>query len=769
MLTSLTGCALIVPDNTKALEEKAIEVGSTVISKQEVVDLWYTFYKENSSAFYSYENDYIAEVFYKNIVLKYAMIQETNKLIEADKLVYSAGDDAKVWLNVLNSVYSSVDTNEKALYTQQGLENEELPTRLQTSSSTSNNSDVKSYLYTDYNFKGMEDYECKYTPENNTGNPLNGLKVGKSVTDQKVNQIIEYIDTYLYKAEVELDEDEEIDPKDFADLKAIVNSTDYYTDITGDLKNRQKAYEMFVGNLMLTAKAEGKAYDRKTVLFNKIKEAYINAYESYLNNMYTSYVKSLINQDIEGNNYYALNKQSIVARYLQLVGSDIQNYKLEENYIAVLEGEASNTLLLYRFNGEYYYFTVQHLLVSFDDKLVQDLAELPGNDSTASKEQFEFYEKARAEYYKELGLNNWSEYNNATYRDENGYDVYTYTDAPNTYMVYFDKSYTLPEVAEDTAEDEKPTAYYYIDNADNETKVYLNQGQFDTCKKATVTVGKVLEEFNSTYTTTLTILRNNYSKAPSEIKDLLDENTDVKYSISEDLIYDCITALKDKYNNSASNDAKIAELNHKVYTNLFMQHSFKYSADAASLGTDLSDYVGMIISGRPDNNKVGGNTYVSEFTNGARKLASKYLTNKDNAALNDNKIETSISADNFVISDYGIHMIVVNDVYKVTESAAITGKDFSSENIFGEGLTQQQINEKVDAAIAEMESIYVSSTSSQTLYEYMYELIRDELVGSNGTIMRIEQNRLYKQYIDQGIAKLDGKLSYDELMDYMNK
>ena len=65
MFTSLTGCALLVPDNSKALEKEAIRVGTTVLSKQEVVDLWYSFYNENSSVFYYYSEEQIVEIFYK--------------------------------------------------------------------------------------------------------------------------------------------------------------------------------------------------------------------------------------------------------------------------------------------------------------------------------------------------------------------------------------------------------------------------------------------------------------------------------------------------------------------------------------------------------------------------------------------------------------------------------------------------------------------------------------------------------------------------------
>lgn len=757
MFSSLTGCSIVAKDNTKALEQKAISVGEKVLSKQEVVDLWYSFYNQNSSVFYYYSEEDIVEIFYKNIVLKYAVLQQVDALIEEEKLVYTQGDDAKVWLQVLQSFAQNVDSIEKSLYLQQGIEEDKLPTRLQSSSSSSSNSDVESYLYEEYHFTGMEDYECKYTPENNTyGDALGTTKVGYDVSDDQIEKVQGMLSTYLYKTEVETDD--EIEYKNLDDLKGKFSNTDYYTSIK-ETTNRKQAFDMYVGKLMLSAKAEGKKLTRTQTLKQQIKDLYISYYETYLQNMYSNYINSLV--DKETSDYYTLSDQAIVSRYLQLLGSDIQKYKLEENYIAVVEAKQDNALLLYRYNGEYYYFTVQHLLVAFDDDIKNTLSVMDGNESSASEKYYEIYCKIREKYYEYLGLDSWEDYNNATYRDENGYDVYIYTVATDggsdNMLVYFDKDWTSPEYADDVEDDQKENGYYYIGT---DGKVYLTAEQFDECKKATVKVGTVIEEFNDTYNATISILSAAGAKTAATIKSELETNSSVKYVISEDLINAYITAL--------NNGGDMRAMNHKVYTNLFMRHAFKYSTDTASLGTDLSDYVGMIISGRDDNHTVGGSTYVNEFTDKARELAEDYIDNKEGSSA----YADALDEDNFAISDYGIHMIVVNDVFKVSDSAPITGNDILAENIYGtkdSPLSAEQIKTNVENAVAKMKTIYVSASSSQTLYEYMYELVRDELVGDNGTTYTKERNRLYALYIDDtnGTAKADlsNLMTYDELMD----
>ncbi len=749
---TLTGCALIVPNKSKALEADAIKIGTTVLSKQEVVNLWYSFYSENASYFYYYSEDQILEIFYKNVITKYAILEETKNLITEGTLVYTEGDDAKVWLNVFKYISGVLDAREKAIYNQQGIEGDKLPVRLQDKNS--DDSDVKSYLYEDYEFTGLDDYKCDYLPTNNTGDKLSeGYKIGKEVLSSQVNDMIDLLKKFIYKSEVERDEDDEVDYTSIADLKNKLNNNSYYNDIPeSQYANRTSAYEMYVGGLKLSAKANGKDTDVNTVLFNEIKRLYINYYENYVYNMFTSYVNSLVNKTGDNN---PLSDKAIVTRYLQLLGKDYQNYTVEENYIAVLEAKATNSVILYHFNGENYYFTVNHLLVSFDDETKELLSEIPGSNTGASAEQYQIYKEIRDTFYKQIlgeSSTSWGGYKNVTYRDENGYDVYVTEDGKK---VYFDKDYKVKdsESNEDIKDEDKETAYYYMDASE---KVYLKKGEFDKLNKDTITIAEMEKQFNDTFDSLKKYIFANKSSSAETLKEQIDlavknntelAGTKIYYSLSKDLISAYLKVI-----DGSTEDKKAIE--YKIYTNLFMQHAFKYSADSASLGNELSNRIGMTISGKPDNNNVGGSTYVSEFTNGARELLAKYTSGTLDSS--------TIGAHNYVISDYGIHLIVINDVYKT--AGEVAAPEYTFDNVFGD-LSEEETNAKVAEIIEKLKTTYVCRTSSQTLYQYIYDMMRDELVGTSGSVLSQERNKVFNNYMSSGKATYVYKLSYTELMD----
>ena len=728
----LTGCALIVPSKSEALKADALKVGNTTLTKQEISDLWYSFSNENSSYFYMYDNDSIMDAFYKNIIAKYAIIEKTNALIEDNVLEYSEGDDAKVWLQVFESIASSVNTKEKALLLEQGVEEDELPTRLASSSSSSD--DVKSYKYEDYSFEGMKDYVCKYLVSTNTGDALT-YEVGKDVAASRVNDMIRTFATYLTLEEVETED--EVDYVSIADLKAKFENTAYYTVIDEESqKTRDVAYQMFISNLLLSNKSKGISKSQEQTLFDMVKNLYVSYYETYLYNMYQSYVKSLITD--ETSDYYYLSNSTILARYLQLLGKNIQNYNTEENYITVVESSATEALLLYHFNGEYYYFSVRHLLVKFDGDVTAALAEIPGKNSESSTDQYAIYELIRKNFFENLKdednntLTSWEDYKNVTYRDENGYDVYDFEGKE----VFYDADYKVVK-DENKTDAEQLTKYYYVGTDDE--PVHLTQDEFDTCTLAKVKVSDVLASFNTTYNQTLAVLEANKTNSDLEaVQTLLKKNENIDFVISTDLI--------SQYQSATT--STINSVKYRIFSNLFMQLTFKYSADSASLGSDLSDFVGMIISNRPDNNKVGGSSYVSEFTNGARELVQQYVAG-DASVLN------SLTAEkNFYISDYGIHMIVINDVY----SAGSVTPGITYDAIYG---TTPTLTE--DEAINILKETYITASSSQTIYEFIYDIIRDELVGSSGRLFTIERNKIYNEYVENNKVEYINKMSYEEL------
>lgn len=762
VLSALSGCALLITDNSKALQAEAMRVGETVVSKKEVVDLWQSFYNNYQYYFYSgMDHDQIIEAFYKSVVLRYATIQEVEKLIADDVLQYTQKDEASVWESVFASYASSVDTIEKSLLTTKTDSEDNLPARLKDDTSTSG--DEKKYQYSEYHFAGMEDYECEYLASNYHGEPLAfGYKAGKEILDGTISDMVELFENkYLKLYHAELDEDDKLEKHydTIAEYIAFLDNTDYFKQIrTEEQPTRDHAFDILVGRLKLIAKNDGKNTDKSVVLFNQFKESYISAYETYLQNMYSSYIKSLVDKATSGK-YYTLSDVAIVARYLQLLGKDIQSYSLEENYIAVMEASQTDALLMYNFGGKNYYFTVQHLLVDFDGNVKNGLAEIEGSNSEASAQQYAAYADARANYYTELGLSGWDKYQNVVYTDDNGYAVYQFTYEDDEHISHTvevryggaDKDYEAPIYAEDdeTPEEDRLTAYYYENSTE---KVYLTKAQFDTCKRARVKIEDMLSVFNTTYSQTISILAANYTRETSEIKELLENDTNVAYVISDDFI-EGYKALKEAGESTA-------DFEYKIYANLFLQHAYKYSSNNNALESDLSGHIGMVLSSQDDNNKASGSTYVSEFTNGARALLDRYL--------NDGTFsKNTIGEQNYIISDYGIHVVIINDVYETTGGVpeAITGDEITFAEVFGSD-DPETIAEKAEIAASKMKQVYACTASTQTLYEYVYELVRDELVGSSGITYTKARNELYNTYMQDKVT-FASKLGYDELMNLM--
>ena len=58
---------------------------------------------------------------------------------------------------------------------------------------------------------------------------------------------------------------------------------------------------------------------------------------------------------------------------------------------------------------------------------------------------------------------------------------------------------------------------------------------------------------------------------------------------------------------------------------------------------------------------------------------------------------------------------------------------------------------------------YVSNLTEQTLYEYVYDIVKAELVGDEGTYFSKYRNSLVKYYEDESLIEWVDKMSYEEL------
>ena len=187
----------------------------------------------------------------------------------------------------------------------------------------------------------------------------------------------------------------------------------------------------------------------------------------------------------------------------------------------------------------------------------------------------------------------------------------------------------------------------------------------------------------------------------------------------------------EEYAAMTSEQKTLAEV--RVRTLLFNEYAWKYSGDTGSLTNDkLAGVLGFTITSEDNNH----GSFVKDFTNGAREMYEAYKSGSK-------KLGQDIKS---VVSDYGVHLMMLTNVYTPGSLVDIASKSD-------------------DTIVAELQNKYVSNLTTQTLYEYVYDLIKDKTVGDNGTFYADYRNALVKKYTDEGKVEYKVKFSYEKLND----
>lgn len=166
---------------------------------------------------------------------------------------------------------------------------------------------------------------------------------------------------------------------------------------------------------------------------------------------------------------------------------------------------------------------------------------------------------------------------------------------------------------------------------------------------------------------------------------------------------------------------------------IFNKLSWKYSDDTGSLSDKLSNKIGFTIADEVDDH----GSFVVDFTNGARDLFKQYKQSN----------EAQVGQ---VLTDYGMHLMMVTGKYEAGELVEVV-------NSTGDGYRD------FDEIADELKNAFVSNMTEQTLYEYVYDIIKGSLVGEEGKYFTNHKNALIKTYNDSNKINDDNKLSYDEL------
>lgn len=334
---------------------------------------------------------------------------------------------------------------------------------------------------------------------------------------------------------------------------------------------RTRAYEKYVSALMKTSKLAGNTVSADAALKEKLETLYESHKKSKMLEKYKEYVESCVFESkttgatLDEQVADVAMRTAIVEKYKELLNASKQKYSLEDNYTEVIFSTSNTDLVLYHNEGTYNYFTVQHILVKFDDETINELKQYEGYDKSKDAMFRAEYEEAR---------------HNATGEDDGGWKYTIETsyrdDEGNTVYVQKLDEFDNPVFEED--ENGDPV----LDENGDPIPVYTDE-------EAKITLQQIYENFVADRTTAL----------------------------AEKLAARKEETGNDSYTLTAQEKANVSNT-------LFLKYVYRYTGDNAGLGSDkLIETLGYGITDNEDED--GG--LMSEFADAGRSLYTDYINN----------------------------------------------------------------------------------------------------------------------------------------------
>ena len=376
----LAGCSLVTKDESQKNNEVVMTVGSTQITREELVEQYYNFYNQYNQYFVYYGEDTMMDWFYNSVVSRALVLEKANAALEDETIKFVDDEYEEIWYDVFDYINAQIDTREKAILIQSGIQEDNLPERLK-----SDDTKETAYKYEPYEFEEVEvvDYSIK-------------ASAVKPEFEDKLNELLT---TAIYTYNAEKDEDApRIDTNIPEEEKAV----------------RTLAFNRYVESLVLAAKADKKDSSTNNVIGREVERLYKLYYESALQEKYQEYIESTIVDTLDEHKNL-LSDEVIAKKYIELSNKDNQTNSTKENYVDVITSSSTESLILYHYNGENTYFTVQHILVKFDDATVETLKMHEGYTDTVDSLYREEYKQVRAQLAGTLGDMT------TAYRNDDGY------------------------------------------------------------------------------------------------------------------------------------------------------------------------------------------------------------------------------------------------------------------------------------------------------------------------------------------------------------
>lgn len=733
-LFSFSGCSLVKEDKNKINSNVVMKIGDTELTKNDVINAFYTYYQNNSSYFSYYDNEVIEQSFYTWLTVK-TLVEDMsiNVLYDAETnpngYIYYTTDDAEtVWESIEDYFYSQISSYEKALYTQDGYEETDMPIWLQTEEDEEDASSFKEY----------SSAAGEVVLENRKE------KVALKLTDNEVYSKIAALEQRMFKYVSETNEDGEEELGNISDVEK-----DY---VDG---RRNQAYTNYMQTLVLNAKANGNSTKEEDVLKAEVLRIYNAYYESQISVIFQNYYTQeyLLNYQGRGDST-TLNDTAVVKEFLKQHKIDKQTYQIEDDYVKVMtDTEKGASLLMYHYAGKNYYFTVQHILLKFTSYIEEQVQGLYGYSASGDLDASISgpYIAARNEIATDHELSMLTAVNEDNLKDSivaiGDYYYYDetkeeiYEPANNIFNGYVKvaKHHYNETTGELTYK--AVAAIGDIEVDDVVTKEQLEEAYEDKEIKHLANVENVKDAYDYSFKLWFKEASAIYTD-PTKLADVTGENaTDLQKDL--EYIYKVAANMKESESTEAELKAKLASL-------LFIELEWIYSSD--SLGNEMSNKLGYVIASHPDDN----GSWVHDFADGARALLSS-LSEQDIAdALSTGFVSELTST---VTTNYGFHILKIEDVYN-------TNTIVDLENVVADYDTSAN-SAYIQEVAKLLKKNYVCNGSNQTVYDYFYDSLYTTLVGNSQTsgtyFLSLEYQWLHNLN-EQNKVEIVEKIDYETLL-----
>ena len=414
----LVGCSLVTVSPKYTDETVIAKVYDRNVTYADLEEKYHTY----SQYFAYYDEDVVMKIIYDELYL--GIIEE----IEAEKIIkITADDQTEIWDDILDDVVEIINGYEKTFIENAG---KTAPDRLSSTEESSNSK--------------YEAYEFELVTKIDIESEVNG---GAIDYNEKLTAL-----------------------KD----KVFDGIEDEF------MQYRTSAYEKYASDLMLSSMLNGKTVNSDNAVKARLETLYNSHKKSKMLEKYRNYVESCVFESkthgttLDEQIADVAMQEAIVKKYKELLNASKQKYSLEDNYTEVVFSTSNTDLVLYHYNGTYHYFTVQHILVKFDDETVNELKLYEGYDKTKDAMFRAEYEEARKNATGELVSGEWKYTLETSYRDDEG----------NT--VYVQKRDELNELVYETDEN----GDYVLDEDNNKIPVYTDE-------EAKITLQEIYEKFTN--------------------------------------------------------------------------------------------------------------------------------------------------------------------------------------------------------------------------------------------------------------------------------